>query len=41
MRKEEDLERLLEFLEECVRERDTVKHPYEVCVDCREVATLG
>jgi len=41
MRKKEDLERLLEFLEKCVQDEDVIRHPYEVCIDCREIATLG
>jgi len=41
MKKEKDLEQLLEFLEECVEEEDVIRRPYEVCIDCREVATLG
>ena len=41
MRKKEDLERLLAFLEKCVEDEDVIRYPYEVCVDCREVATLG
>ena len=39
MRKEEDLERLLEFLEKCVQDEDVIRHPYEVCVDCRKAAS--
>ena len=41
MRKEKDLEQLLEFLEKCVEEEDVIRRPYEVCIDCREVAILG
>jgi len=41
MRKKKDLEQLLEFLEKCVQDEDVIRYPYEVCVDCREVATLG
>ena len=41
MKKEKDLEQLLEFLEECIENEDVIKNPYEVCIDCREVATLG
>ena len=40
MKEEKDLEQLLEFLEKCVEE-DVIRNPYEVCIDCREVATLG
>jgi len=41
MRKEKDLEQLLEFLEKCIENEDVIKNPYEVCINCREVATLG
>ena len=41
MKKEKDLERLLAFLEKCVEDEDVIRYPYEVCVDCREVAVLG
>ena len=41
MKKEKDLEQLLDFLEKCVQGEDTIRHPYEVCIDCREVATFG
>jgi len=41
MRKKEDLEQLLEFLEKCVENEDVIRNPYEVCIDCKEVATLG
>jgi len=41
MKKEKDLEQLLEFLEKCVDEEDVIRNPYEVCIDCREAATLG
>ena len=41
MKKKEDLERLLAFLEKCIEDEDVIKHPYKVCIDCREVATLG
>ena len=39
MRKEEDLEQLLAFLEKCVEDEDVIKRPYEVCIECREIAT--
>jgi len=41
MKKEKDLEQLLEFLEKCVQDEDVIRYPYEVCVNCREVASLG
>ena len=41
MKKEKDLEQLLEFLEKCVQDEDVIRRPYEVCIECREVATLG
>ena len=41
MKKKEDLEQLLEFLEKCVEDEDVIRRPYEVCIDCREVASLG
>jgi len=41
MRKEKDLEQLLDFLEKCVENEDVIRNPYEVCIDCKEVASLG
>ena len=41
MKKKEDLERLLAFLEKCVQDEDVIRRPYEVCIECREIATLG
>ena len=41
MKKEKDLEQLLEFLERYVQDKDTIGYPYEICIDCREVAILG
>jgi len=39
MKEEKDLEQLLEFLEKCVEDEDVIRHPYVVCIDCREAAT--
>jgi len=41
MKRKKDLESVLAFLEKCEQEEDVIRHPYEVCVDCREIATLG
>ena len=41
MRKKEDLEQLLAFLEKCVEDEDVIRRSYEVCIECREIATLG
>ena len=41
MRKKKDLEQLLAFLEKCVEDEDVIRRPYEVCIECREIATLG
>jgi len=37
MKSEEELRSLLEFLEKTASERDPVRYPCEVCVDCREM----
>lgn len=32
---------LLSFLDRVVHAEDVIRHPYEVCIDCKEVAELG
>ena len=41
MKKEKDLEQLLNFLEECAQDMDVIKSPYEVCIDCKKATILG
>jgi len=37
MKGEKELRSLLEFLEKTVSEKDHLRDPYDLCIDCREV----